>query len=857
MESERRRHGAYHAATIAALLSTASTAVPATAETSGGSTGANSAAAQPSTPPSDARDIIIYAPPVFRDIQPERMLDEDAIESYGASTVDELLGEIQVELGSDADQPLIVVNGQRLNDLAEIGALPVEVIRDLQVLPRGSALRLGGTANQRVISLTLKRQVRSATMTAAHKVSTEGNWNADRGEAILTYVKADTRVNVSVRARDESSLLESDRGIIQPTPSRPYSMVGNIVGYPNTSGEIDPLLSALAGETVTVVPLPSPGEPTLSQLAAGANTFSTTNLGAFRTLRPEQRSYDLNSTFATRLAPWLTTNATLRFGRNRSLALRGLPTGLFVLSTANAFSPFSTDVAIAEYGKRAIRSRSRRNSADAVVTFDANFGRWQGNLNLRHSESDDVYISERQKTSGSIALDDNINPFTTDFSSLISVGTDHTSARSNTSLADLTLNGPVAKLPAGDLLATVEGRVGWNKLRSTSTFSTFGNGTFRRNEQTVRGAVEVPLTSRDNDFVPQLGELSASLEYSRSHFSDTGNVNHYTYGFTWEPKPVFRLHGAVDSTSVPAPIQTIGNPVIVAPDVRVFDPLTGQTVDVTQISGGNPALLPQKTTIRNLAALLRLVPSLNLQLNAEYTDSNLVNFVSSLPEASAAVMLAFPDRFIRDSSGVLTTVDLRPVNFASHRQKSLRWGLSMNTKIGGGPPPGTPGARVGPRRPPTYLQLNANHSIVFSDKILIRSGLDPVDLLHGGAIGIGGGRVRHQLDGTASINSGGLGARMGVTWRGPSELDTRIGGVSDTLHFSAVFLLNFRAFADMKRFVPRSRWAKGLRLSLDVINVTNDRQSVRAAFGSTPLQYQRAYRDPLGRTVELELRKIF
>ena len=26
-------------------------------------------------------------------------------------------------------------------------------------------------------------------------------------------------------------------------------------------------------------------------------------------------------------------------------------------------------------------------------------------------------------------------------------------------------------------------------------------------------------------------------------------------------------------------------------------------------------------------------------------------------------MLAFPDRFIRDSNGVLTTVDLRPVNF--------------------------------------------------------------------------------------------------------------------------------------------------------------------------------------------------
>jgi hypothetical protein len=42
-----------------------------------------------------------------------------------------------------------------------------------------------------------------------------------------------------------------------------------------------------------------------------------------------------------------------------------------------------------------------------------------------------------------------------------------------------------------------------------------------------------------------------------------------------------------------------------------------------------------------------------------------------------------------------------------------------------------------------------------------------------------------------------------------------------------------------------------------VINATNNRQTVRDSFGNTPLQYQPAYRDRLGRTVELEVRKIF
>lgn len=255
--------------------------------------------------------------------------------------------------------------------------------------------------------------------------------------------------------------------------------------------------------------------------------------------------------------------------------------------------------------------------------------------------------------------------------------------------------------------------------------------------------------------------------------------------------------------------------------------------------------------------MLKLVPKLSLQLNAEYTDIDLRNFVSSLPQASAPVTLAFPDRFVRDSNGTLTTVDLRPVNFASHREKRLRWGLSMNAKLVGGPLPGTPGAPRGKAPPGTYFQLTANHTMVFSDEIVIRPGLASVDLLNGGAIGIGGGRVRHQVDGTAALNSGGLGARLGVTWRGASQLQSRIGTVSDTLQFSPLLLVNMRAFADVNRLLPHSDWAKGLRLTLDAVNIMDRRQRVRDSSGNTPLQFQPAYRDALGRTIEIELRKVF
>lgn len=42
-----------------------------------------------------------------------------------------------------------------------------------------------------------------------------------------------------------------------------------------------------------------------------------------------------------------------------------------------------------------------------------------------------------------------------------------------------------------------------------------------------------------------------------------------------------------------------------------------------------------------------------------------------------------------------------------------------------------------------------------------------------------------------------------------------------------------------------------------VENLTNTRQRVRNEVGDTPLGYQRAYRDAVGRTVMLEWRKVF
>jgi iron complex outermembrane recepter protein len=71
------------------------------------------------------------------------------------------------------------------------------------------------------------------------------------------------------------------------------------------------------------------------------------------------------------------------------------------------------------------------------------------------------------------------------------------------------------------------------------------------------------------------------------------------------------------------------------------------------------------------------------------------------------------------------------------------------------------------------------------------------------------------------------------------------------------WLAQVRTFLEPGKAMPARGWLKDTRVSINVTNLFNDRQAITDSSGGTPLRYQRAYRDPLGRTIELQLRKAF
>jgi outer membrane receptor protein involved in Fe transport len=102
-----------------------------------------------------------------------------------------------------------------------------------------------------------------------------------------------------------------------------------------------------------------------------------------------------------------------------------------------------------------------------------------------------------------------------------------------------------------------------------------------------------------------------------------------------------------------------------------------------------------------------------------------------------------------------------------------------------------------------------------------------------------------------------VGVRVNATWRSSSVLNTALPGSVEQLRFSALATIGLRTFADLGQLWPGEKWSKDTRVSFNIANLFNQRQRVADRNGLLPLSYQPGYRDPLGRTVEIELRKSF
>lgn len=779
----------------------------------------------------DAEEVVVTGQlrgAVPGDVKPELVLNPADIRAYGVGSLAELLTELEPQTrsgrGRDGGAPVMLLSGRRISSFAEIRDIPPEAIERIDILPEEAALKLGYRADQRVVNIVLRRRFRSITTELDGTLATAGGRSGQDAEVSLLRINRDGRINLHAEYERDSALLESERGVRR-----------------------DPNLPAVDSD--------------------------------YRTLLPKTENVALNGVFSRNLGKVAAT-ANVRIEQNASESLLGLP-------DAGGTAPLQR-------------------------TSDT------GTLHGGFSLNGDLSPKWRWSVTGNWDRVESRTLTDTD-----SGRTDRARSVSNVGSIDLLANGALLPLPAGDISTSIRASGRTSSLRSDSLRGgLFSAADIGRDTGSVQANIDLPIASRSRAVLKGLGNLSLNGNVEVEQLSDFGTLVTYGYGVNWSPIEQVRFIASFTEEEGAPSAQQLGNPAVTTPNVRVFDFVRGETVDITRIDGGSPNLIADNRSVMKLGLNLRPIKDTDLTLNVDYNKSTIRNPIAAFPTATAEIEAAFPDRFVRDGNGTLVRIDNRPVNFLRSEREQIRWGLNFSKAIssplarkamaefqaqraarqaareaaearGETVPPDRrgPGERVpgeGPRRfgeggrqggsggfrggfgggrgggsggpgGGGRLQIGVFHTIALTDKVTIRDGLPELDLLGGSATGSRGGSPRHQVELRAGVVRDGIGIRLNADWQSATRV--RGGATSaDELRFDDFATVNLRLFATLGpqfKFVRENRWLAGTRVTLSVDNIFDSRLKVTDASGGTPLSYQPALLDPLGRTVRISVRKMF
>ncbi len=572
---------------------------------------------------------------------------------------------------------------------------------------------------------------------------------------------------------------------------------------------------------------------------SGALLESERNIGGelapFRTLLPQTERFSFNGTI----------NRTL-FGN--------------VSSTLNG--RFEANDSESRFGRRLdgsenpLRRESDSRNAHLGLALNGDILPWRWSLTANYDRDRTVTLTD-PRTDPAAARDRALS----------------TSSNAN---AELLFNGPLFDLPAGNVNSSIRAGFAMLDFESETLRSGLESAAdLSRDRGTAQVNIDVPIASRRNDFLAAIGNLSANFNAEIERLSDFGTLRTLGGGLTWSPITQVNLIASFTDEEGAPGVQQLGNPLIQTPNVPVFDFVRGETVEVTTIEGGNSSLRADNRQVLKLGLTLRPLAETDLSLIANYTDTSIRNPIQSFPAITSQIEAAFPERFVRDLSGRLVSVDTRPVNFARSDRKEMRWGINYSMPIGPQPPaggfrgrsgagrsggPGGAAAAGGQGQPPAEgqarpapggqgeevaaapagrragaggrfggggfggrggfgggrggrLQFGLYHTWRFQDELLIREGLPELDLLNGDALGSRGGRPRHEIEFQSSLSRNGFGGRLTGNWQSGTNVLGGQGadGGTSDLRFSDLMTVNLRLFADLGAQRPLVQQAPWLR----------------------------------------------
>ncbi|SDD30654.1 TonB dependent receptor [Sphingomonas sp. YR710] len=263
-------------------------------------------------------------------------------------------------------------------------------------------------------------------------------------------------------------------------------------------------------------------------------------------------------------------------------------------------------------------------------------------------------------------------------------GFDVSQARSISNIGNLQFvaAGPLIAVPAGSLTTSIKVGAEASGFDARSTRSGVTTpGSVSRNIGSGQLSFDLPLASTRNNVLAAIGDLSANLNLAADRVSHFGTLKTIGYGVNWRPRTGINLIWSMTDDHGAPTVQQLGNPQVTTPDVRIFDFASGQTVDITRISGGNPGLLADHRHVMKIGLTVKPLAKTDLTITATYIDSRTRNLAAAFPVAIAQIETAFPDRFTRDADGNLVSIDSRPIQYQREDRQQLRWGINFSRPL--------------------------------------------------------------------------------------------------------------------------------------------------------------------------------
>lgn len=840
------------------------------------------------------------------DVDPELVLGEEELKALGGNTVGELVEQLSTMTATGSGgQPIVLINGRRISGPQEWRNIPRAAVERTEVLPEQVALAYGYPVDQKVLNFVLKTTFQQTSVGAEATVPTQGG--AERGKAGGNYfrVHKGDRWNLAIEVEGQNPLFETERDIVRDPGSRPFDLTGNITGRP-FGAEIDPALWGLAGQTVLVAAIPDGNTtPGLTDFVAGAGAPRTDDLSAWRSRVSEQDTAKIDGSVAHDIdnKTKVTVSASLVDRSTRTWL--GLPSVTLVLPSTNPYSPFANDVQLFRYidaPKTMIRTNDSLTTTLGAVADGYIVGDWRWTLSGEYNRVDSESRTGRgfsaaglqsQLNAGSPA----VNPFGDLSAGLTSLPDDTADSVSTNGSVELTVAGDLFDLPAGALQSVIT--LGWD-TRSLDSESVRSGLRFDRSLSRDRayGKFDLwaELINRDEGPLGAFGNLSAGFDVEYYEASDFGGLMNFTANSNWSPWDGVSINLSYSNDRTAPDLGLLNDPVVSTPNTPVFDFVTGQTVLVNYVTGGNPALDAETRQSTRLGLRYRPFKTRELFFNVSYVSNRVDDAISFFPTITPQIEAALPGRFTRDGSGQLIALDARALNYSRTERQDLRFAFFYNFPIGkptagpggrggqgrpggaggpgggprgpggpggfrvpGGPGGGGPGMGGGgmggggfggqPGQARVFMHFNYQHRI--QDEIVVRPGLPVIDQLESGR------QPRDQADGFVRLSKDGNMAGLTFSWRGESRIDGGVGGTDLTFEPYTTIGLEFTAdLSSRPDLMKTAPWLKGVELQLNFGNIFEERQNVVSSTGSRPLNYQADYMDPYGRTVTFKIRKV-